>query len=273
MERKFVRLADIIIDRKLVAGDDISGLAKHIQATGLEVPVLLTDEMELIDGLRRLEAVRSSGATVIEAFIVSKYSDACSVLALATSFRVEAQELTPLRIWQLSQFARELAERERSEALTGRRKGSPSRGRSKEQKDHRRKELSTALGFKSQGRVQAICYVYRAATYDKSARGDLARELLPQLEAGASPYILAEMVSGRDTRKLYGDIVKASEQRESLRIAVSELNGIARGLLAIGPPNPSLSREEVEQYVKGLVDARTKISRFISLFRREETQR
>lgn len=84
---KTILITDIKINRELRDDDDLSNLG----STEDWLPVVVSDQFELIDGLRRIRKAESLGYTHIMAYIVSTLEEASEALA--------QQHTTPLKDW------------------------------------------------------------------------------------------------------------------------------------------------------------------------------
>lgn len=250
-----VPIDSILVDRQLVPTDDLSSLMASIERSGQRVPILTNGDYHLIDGLRRLEALRRLGHTTAEVIATSMYPQACAALKRAREHGVAAVEVTPRRLWELYEALRPLLNITRSHLQRGRQRGQQIRigGRAL---------FIEALGMSSESLLQAVTQVYRAAQEDPTDRGDRAREAVKRLEAGETTVYMAvdymrPMVETRD-------IVKLDEQRAAFETAAKTLNGLLFGLERIGPLNRRLVKDgEIEEYLRQLKIFRRKFAGFI----------
>ncbi len=81
-----MNVRDVDVD-KIVIGvrarkdaGDVSNLCQSIEAVGLQNAVVVTAELALVSGLRRLVAYRRLGRDVIPAHVVDNFSDARTML-------------------------------------------------------------------------------------------------------------------------------------------------------------------------------------------------
>jgi hypothetical protein len=249
--------------RAIDPDDDIRPLAEHIHNTGLQVPVLVDEEMNLIDGLRRLEAVRSLGNTEIEVTIASIHSDAEVNLTAARTHGVHMRPWLPHgRMWQIYKELLPLGRKTRSKMTKGQPryiKGLTMGGRA---------TLWKVFGLRNDSELQALCTVYR-----RLERGE-ARALtaVKRLEAGEITIHSAEAYARNPTGGR-GNINNVSDQREFFSSIRASLYGLGHSLDQMGRLNPRLSRDEVAEYLRDLSTARTKLSRFIRSIAEENKQR
>jgi hypothetical protein len=255
-----------MVTRDLERDDDLTNLAKDIQAYGLAVPVLVDQNMNLIDGLRRLRAVESLGQDSVDVVVTSMYPVACEMLKRAREHGIEAAPLGPRRIWQIYTDMQPIFKVTKSTALRGRQKG--------QRLKHEiggRPLLAKALDLPSEAVLQAITYVYRLAQTDTGAKGTKAREAVRLLESGeVTAYGAADYI--KRTEGLKGSITNLNEQRVTLRDSVSSLRGLVTGLERLGPLNKGLRPEEKEQIMRDFAKLRGRLYRFVKQLQ-EETRK
>jgi hypothetical protein len=155
--------------RVLREDDDVEALAKSILDEGLRFPILLKEDNELIDGLRRMEAMRLAGFTTVEVFVAHSFEQAIGALTASHADSPPRQLNYPQ--WRIYQIWR---------ALDGmpvtRRIGRPGTHPS-------RIALQQALRLSSQNVLQTAVFIYRAAQED-SEEGEIARQAVAEIEAG-----------------------------------------------------------------------------------------
>ena len=251
--------------RTLSPDDDIAPLAKHIQESGQQVPILIDTNYRLIDGLRRLEAARFNGNTVIEVTIASIYADAEPTLQAALKNQTLAQPLTFSRRYEMYQLLIEMVNRGRSRATRGKAKGVPL-----EVSFAARERLSKILKLRSEAEFQAMITLFRLRDQGGEV-GDRAQEQINHLEAGeVSPY--GALARARKT-PVIGEINNLEDQRNTLQGMVTTLSGVTRAITRMGRLNPRLSKEEVAEHLAELAKFRTTISRFVRTYTEENNQR
>jgi ParB-like nuclease domain len=254
----------IIVDRELEPGDDVSTLAEDIAQSGLQVPILLDGDYVLIDGLRRLEAVRTLGQTEVEVVATSMFPVACEYLTRAREHGVGAKQLTTRRTWQIYQRMRVILQITKSHLITGRPKGATAKSSA-----GGRPMLAKALGYRSEAPLQAITHVYRYAEEKvASRRSERAREAVALLEEGSlSVYGAVDYIDRVDG--LQGDITKYQEQKDAIEAAINALRGLMFGLFRLGPLDPKFPVEEAQKLSKDLVNLRGQFYRFVRTFNEE----
>lgn len=246
MERT-VPIDAISVNRTLDPGDDITELADHIRDSGLQVPVLVNQNYELIDGLRRLEALRSLGFTAVHVVPVTMFLPAATWIQRAREHGVLAKPLTPRRTWQLYAACQPLIAVSRSHEMRGKPhgKGAHVNGRSR---------FLVATGVRSESLLQATIQTYRTSQ-EQSTRGELARQAVALLERGdLSVYGAVDYVKRRLNE---GTITGAEEQLALLQNTVHTLSGISFGLKRMGPLHAEVTPEQLKPIVKDLRSFRT----------------
>jgi hypothetical protein len=260
---QLVAIEMIKTDRVLDPDDDVTALAQDIKDKGLAVPLLVDTEYQVIDGLRRLEALHMLGVREVEVEPVSLYDKACVFLAKAREHGVEARPLTTRRIWEIYKQMARILLITRSHVFRGKRagtRGNKSLGG--------RKLFVEALGLKSESYLQALTQVYRTAERGEGAEMEKAKRAVHLLEnEGITVYTALGIV--KRTTALRGDLTALTEQRAALTTAVSALRGLQVGLDQMGPLDSKFPREELDNYAIELDQARGKLARFIRLFKEE----
>lgn len=261
-----LNLSEIITDRVLDPNDDLSPLAKHINDSGLQIPILVTPNNHLVDGLRRLGATRSLGQSTIETQAVSLYPHACAWLKKTREHGVEALPLTPYRIWEIFKALQPLASITKSYVQSGRKRGQrhkfPTGGRPM---------LADALGLSSESPLQAITQVFRAAEEDPTERGDKAREAAARLREGTTTIYMAAEAT-RLKPKINSDLATPTAQRNALRNMTTSLGALGHVMEQFAPLSRALRKEEIEDWLTSLRKSRRKLATFIHQLEEEITK-
>lgn len=258
---KMVPIDQIVINRTLTPGDDIRSLAKHIHDSGLKMPILVDADFHLIDGLRRLEALKQLGHTQVEVVATAMYPVACEHLRRTRVHGVEAIPVTPDRLWELYNDMQPVLRSTRTHLMTGRSKGAAKGSAGG------RPLFAKAMGFANTGSLQALGQVYRAAEnpdHPLHERALVAREMIRN---GATTYTALGYMS--EKKGLRGTITKSTEQRDLLLGAVASIRGVVRGLTEMGPLDPKYPKDEVLKAVSELAKLRSQLSRFLKTINEE----
>lgn len=259
-----VVIDEIIMDRVLDPDDDLTELTQSINKTGLAVPILLTQDLELVDGLRRLEAMRRLGHDTVDAVVTYMYPMACDALEAAVKHGRYAKPLTGQRVWEIYSKMQPLLYITRSFYQRGKPKGSQVRSAGG------RLFLAKALGMRSASLLQAITQVHRAAEVPETAAK--ATEAIRLVQAKEMTYYQAvDFVTNK--AGLHGDVVSATAQQETLDAAATSMNALVRALGRLGPLHKKFPKEEVDAKVAELAYARAKLTRTIKLLTKENNER
>lgn len=257
---KRVAIDKIVIDRALVPGDDLAELARSIKENGQEVPILVTHEYELIDGLRRIEALRSLGETEVSVVPTYMYPRACELIKQAQQHGVAAAPLTPQRIWEMYSALRPLLNITRSHLQRGippgNRLGKTAGGQ---------RSFADAIGV-PHGQVSALLSVYHKL--DDPQFGPKAAEALALLKRGEVTFYGAADFIRRGAR-LNGDITGLAQQQETLESAITSLNATIRAVSRLGKLHKKFPKEEAEQRLVELSATRYRLGKFIKLLTEE----
>lgn len=255
MSEAVVEASEIKINRR--PSLDIKGLTKDIKANGLRVPVLVDQDFVLIDGLRRLEALKALGWKV-PVTVAETYEEAISNLDQA-----HTEPLTDARrIWQINQDLGSLLEERTHRLRAASQRGIPRSSRFKGRANNVRSREMFEVALKNVY-VTKVCQVYRAA----EAGHELAKQLLPLLEDGTyTPNMALNRLGQYDSRK-GGNVTVAREQRALLVGAIRSLSGVTKGLEKMGFP-VKIPKEEYENLVKQIKEHRTELSRMLGILER-----
>lgn len=260
---QMVPISQVTVNRELKTGDDITGLVKSLQEDGQQIPILVDADYALIDGLRRLRALQSFGATQIEVFATSMYPAACDLLNRAREHGVEALPISPRRIYEITVSMKPVLYATVNYYKIGRKKGANAKASA-----GGRRILAKALGLPSEGMLQATLQVFYAAKDPTTEKGRRALRLLELMEKGEiSPYAASNRLTS--TEGLHGSIKKYQDQLSALDAALASLRGTMRALEDLGPLDPKFPKEEAEAKYKELYRLRGQFYRFVRTFDEE----
>jgi ParB family chromosome partitioning protein len=153
-------------------------LTKSIRDVGLLHPLVVTPELQLVAGRRRLEAVRELGWTTVPVRVVDGLDDALAAL------RAERDENTCRKDFTVSEavaIGQALEELERTEAKKRQREGGRSGGKAsgnlpEASKGDTRDKVAAAVGMSGRTYDKAK-YVVEAAEKEPEKHGDLVQEM------------------------------------------------------------------------------------------------
>lgn len=250
--------------------DDLA-LATSISKKGLLVPILVTKDYQLIDGLRRMRAAESLGFTDITAVVTDDFEESVDNLILANDPKApHVLPVGPERAWQINSgltpqmWAR--INKRRAHAI---KHGSPMEG--DEKKNYSRIVLAEALNLPNGTYLDNICFFYRRVGFQDEI-GAFARATVKKLETGELSVYAAR---GAYVRWAKERAQKSDEstQRQVLSRAATNLTAIARPLSDIGAPHHNLTDDELYEWEQRFKDARTVLTTTINKIHKERDQR
>jgi hypothetical protein len=244
-----VKVGKLKTNRDISPGDNLEELEKSLREDGLLVPLLVNGDMIVVDGVRRLTAIKKLG-----------YKDAiCQVttdfdVAMASLIEAKAAggqvPLTPRRLIRQYQLISKMGEARLSERratipLKRNSDGSLSRSRSLGRyKDEYKKLVGVAESL-----LQEMLAVYRHFDrLDPKAPGfkDL-KQILDRAEAGEVPIAQVNKLHRIIVRGEYGH--NSSLQSQILSSTISTMQGMATALASVDALSPDLDREEVKVFI------------------------
>lgn len=240
---KTVPIHQLLTDRFLVPGDDLTALAKHINDSGLQVPILVREDMFIVDGLRRMEAIRELGLTTIDVFIPANFLEAAEYLRRTLANTTEAVPLKAKRMYQIKRDLVPVTWAERGRLNRGIARGQPR----------------PKVSFTGVKAIVILAEVFGVTRSYLSTVGRLfgletalpifvdpkefQRALEDMNEGHVRPGTVVAML---DQSKLFkGPIKGANDQREAIRSATAAVTGVLGGLTALGPLNKAIRSDEL----------------------------
>jgi hypothetical protein len=260
-----VPIDSILTSREIRSNDDTTMLFESIESLGIKQPILVDKDMNLIDGMRRLDVALALGMEVVPAYISSTLEDSCTAIARARKHGIAAVPVDARRGWEV--FTAVHAQMlERSARLRHRRKGIKRTDPTPDIVPRSRAMLGEALGHSGEAFIAASTLLYKAFTTNTDpARKEGLEEIQRKLEAGEMTLYEARGAMDRlGKMDMNGDILSVNDQRDALTSALSQLIGTTKGLTRIGELNPGLNQAEIQLYIKGFEQARRDLQRFIT---------
>lgn len=242
--------------------EELEPLIQSIRDTGLQVPIAIDSKSLLIDGLRRMEAMRALGHTVIEAVVISTQLELLDHLKRTRKHGVHERDwLRTRRAYEIYRHYAYLSGRSRSLAYRGR---GDLTGATYSTRD----QVVGLLGLRSDAEVQAYVSNYKLLYAGTPG----AEEAIKRYEAGdVGPYG-AQSIIKTFTRK-HGTINNLAEQRAFLQQIRITMEALGHSLQEFGRLNPRLPQEEVDEYLESLQSNRATLTRFIRTITKENTDR
>jgi hypothetical protein len=263
-EYRVVKVADINIGTRYLDPEDhdVKTLCDDIHKNGMHDPVLVDDEMNLIDGLRRLQAFGPTDK--IDVVVTDDYIDTFEVMKLQVG-KPFTRKWTPRRTWDfhvatlpqrklhhytrvMDKYGKPKAARSMLDAFGGTKSNSISR------------DLIGTFAGQPGSWVQAVIYVYSRA-YGHIVEPslellDLATELVKKMDAGYNVWT-ARNDYEKARRRNKGRISSEKDQRSTLRRSAASAASLSRVLGDISAINAGITVEEASEYLRAFTQART----------------
>jgi len=264
---QFVDIGSIKVKRALHPLDDgIAELAAHIKKHGQKFPIALSQTFELIDGLRRIEALKLLGHDTAAAVICESFEDITDELGRSRQ-GILYRTPTPKRIWDLNESCKPYIERRLRESRKSLR-GLPQHSRMPVRMKPARDLLVEALGFNSDSFIGESIHVWNIAMDPDDHRYEMARELAERVEQGE--FSLHGIRSRMERSAIFsGDVLTPGEQRNMLKAFIMNLRAVILAAQRMGPLNPKVPKEELRGYLKQIKDLNRELYIFAKTLEQE----
>lgn len=241
-------------------GQDIADLVKDIREHKLKVPVLVNPKFELVDGQKRLRALRELGDNTVRITMMSDFDVA--IAALAAAHQGDYARPSPRRIWEINTSLADVT-RQRVRESKSHLKGMPAHSKNPVKLVPSRDLVSAALGFGSASYVSESIHLYNVANDPSDHRYDLAQVIVQELESGDLPVFA---IRSRFERAgiFNGDITAPSEQKRMLNHAIGSLTGLIRSMEAMGPLSTKHNKTDKENWLRDLQALRRRLYVFVN---------
>lgn len=261
-EYRVVKVSEIKIGDREIRLDDteLADLTADIRQRGLQVPILVDSDLNLIDGLRRLQSL--SPNFDVDVVVSDEYVETLEIMRLNKKgpFR-RAWDMR--RVWDFHLATTKQRKENHYFRVTegNRRKRKNLLDIAGEKKPHSlSRQILGELSGMPAAEIQAGMYIFSRA-YGLIKEPDpeilaLTRELVAKIDAGYNIYSAryeVEQLKNRDK----GSISTEADQRKVLQRAASSakvLTGVFKDFATI---NNGITKEEAEEYLKTLWNART----------------
>lgn len=261
-----VRIDDVIVARSDAAAAEPlpDGLARKTYTE----PILLREDMVLIDGYRRLLWHQAQGHETIPANVVSTFPDAMEILRPLHADRGGDNRISPRRTWDMISVLYDYSRTwSRANATGGWIKQGGELVRREGRGPRHNRESSVRVRYQeclnlSQHHLQSTFYMYRRA----EAGDPLAQSLIKQVEAGEFGIVRAQRLH-KHPNNLTGNVTSAAEQRRILDRGAEGLSAQVAALQKLGYPIVVTS-EELAEAIQGFVDARSGLTTLIAGLRK-----
>lgn len=263
-EYRVVAVSEIDIGDRAIRPDDkeLEHLVADIKANGMKTPILVDEEMKLIDGLRRIQAHGPND--LVDVVVTDDYIDTMQIMKLNRTGEFR-RDWDMRRAWDFhNATTRQRVENHYEQVKKGARKrGAGLTGAMGSAKSNSisRDLIGEISGIQSAA-IQAGLYVYARAygmvggTEPRIV--DFCRELVAKMDDGYSPY-----AARHDLKKIQkrgeATIVTESEQRKVLRGASASAAALARVFSDFGSISNGITVEEAEGFYSTLMRTRTEL--------------
>jgi hypothetical protein len=260
-------ISAITIKRALQPGDDVTALAAHIKKHGQKVPIAVNQNLQLIDGLRRIEALRLIGGDVVSTVICEEFDDVIGELERSRKHGVEWRVPSPKRAWEINEaigpYTKKRVLKARHELV-----GKPQHSKMSVRLEPARVVISRAIGRNSISYLSESVHLWNLASNPDDPRFDLARELAERVEEGKVK--LFGVRARLDRAEIFdGDVLSPAEQRQMLQAFITNLGGVLKAAQRMGPLNPKIPREEIRGYLAEVQALRRQLYIFTRTFEQE----
>lgn len=266
--RQSVRIDTITLKRDLQPGDDITALAVDIKEHGQQIPVIVNQKFELIDGLRRIKAIRLNGGDKVSTVVGTTFDEVIAVLQQSRQHGVEWRKPSPKRLWELNQA---LAPYVRRRTLENKKQlvGKPAHSKMEKTLVSSRLVLSQALGLgNSESHLGESVHLWNLVHKPEDYRYELAKELAEAVERGEVP--LHGVRSRLERAEIFhGDVLTPGEQRQLLQAFILSLSGVVKSVQRIGPLNRKIPKRELRSYLEKIRVLRRELYIFERTFEQE----
>lgn len=262
-----IRIDSIKVDRELEPGDDVNALAAHIRDSGMKHPVIVDANMKLIDGLRRIEAIKLLGGSTILATLTETLEDTAKALKRTRKHGICALPVSYARAYQIYRAVHEQVEE----------RGNRMRTRTKQEREAQpdtvrsRAMIADAIGKGSESHLATMAVLYRE--FNRTDVSEKQRLALDDLRAKLENDTLSlHEARGRLTKILRpgfdGDTIGLTEQRNMIGAALMQINAANKGITRLGEISDEFTPEEVQVYLDGFQQARSDIYRIVSTLKK-----
>ena len=267
MKVESVLIADIKISRDLEQGDDLSGLEASIAHLDLKIPVLLDQDNQLIDGLRRIRVFQNNGRQAIACVRSATFDQSIAHLRRTHEHGVQERPVSPRRIFLLYG---DLYDQIMARMMAGReaRRGKPK---------HLRDPIGPTrpLIAKAVGSTESILNhshtLYRRALLNNE-EGRIAAELAAQVDSGE---LTIHAAAGR--LKMYKRVGRhggtEQEQRQLINGLLIQATGVVNAFDRIGHIRPGITTEEIDNLTAALAAIKGKVMILGNRLRKERKER
>lgn len=256
-----------IKSRGINPGDDLTELEASLRKDGLKVPLLLNGNHVLVDGARRLQAIKNLGLTDAVCQVTDDFDEAMANLTQARkgehrvpiSHRRLYEQYTLISVMGFARASR-------------RRLGVPlKRGiRGAERGFGFREEYTALIDNPKKWVLDRTMTAYRGLdNMEPGPNRDKLLQLLAKVEQTGEGPTAASKFARQIAFSDPGARVTLAQQRQIFRNTVSSMEGLHKGLKSIGDLDPDLPREEVEEFISDIKGFVSKMRTFANQLERQ----
>lgn len=248
-----IRIDQVVTDRDLDAAEPLPADPAIVR-----VPIIVTNEMVLVDGLRRLKFWRDSGVKTVLAIVVSNVDEAYAAIGPQQAGRT----LKPQQMWNILRIVypwgvADSARKRAFMAAESRHLGVKRKVKGLHNTPLRMRMVEM-LNASSGHVIERTIYLYRAADNGNT----LAQQMVQEVNEGKkSVYTAADVVTRGNVFR--GSIREINEQKTLLDNGARNLGAQIGALLKLGSP-VVVDTEDLESAIQALVASRSKLATFIN---------
>lgn len=276
LRMKTVKAAEIHTAGRLLSPNDtgIKDLVHDISQNGLQVAILVDENMNLIDGFRRLTAMLALDRDDIPVVISDSFEYSLTYLRQRADDPLR-REFDARRIWDLHQ-----ALTKQRENFTGTSKGQRPDRKIKaptlrdilpetSRRKNKTRAAMAAVTKRSEHWIQSALFLYGRAEGvipESEEWLPLAHDLAKRMDEGLNPY--TAQGEWHKARGMVRATSTKSQQLLALNGAIHSMSGIMQSLAEIGVIHDGITKEQAAKYAAELRKTRTAI--FQTIRRLEE---
>ena len=268
MKTQKIPIDSVFVTRLPVPTDaGVEALAEHIANHGQKQPIIYDANRIVIDGERRIRALRQLGATEVIAIQSDDFDETCRLILKTRTHGVEALAVGTRRVFDLMN---ETHDQLKQRGLASRRRRKPADGSPRPPLERARVLLARALGLPTEAYLNAVVAVRRAFNGNEDAEYiAFVRKLITSMDLGEiTPYEAKGQLERAARQQMNGDIVGVNAQRDALSVALSQLNGVMRGVARLGEIDPEFPPSELLKYITGIEGGMRDLRRFVDNLKR-----
>lgn len=268
----FVDMVDISTisgqDREPSPRDDSDGLLQDMKQHGQRTPILVRNDLRLIDGLRRIRVLKQFGQNKVEAFVADSWSEVVARLDDArdeSDFRIPLID-RPLDVITLFNTVEPMGKvaltASRSAATRGNKRGARAR-----------KNILVAWRAQFFQKLDVDDHILSDGRFFLEAMKNIPpgeeeffHGLYEEVRAGARSTPSARKLV--ENYAMHGDILRAEDQARVFNRITHEAEANARAFKSLGSLTGKHTVEELEGWIRAFYEARDQYTTMIKILKR-----